>query len=159
MTWWRDDIMSSCHHVKKSENWQTLLNFTSIKQWFSTRSPPGIFYDFCTTANAVLPCENRHFLSHRPHNFMVKECKRSEVRSFYPFKIDHFINIAPQDFSFTRVLAPIGSRQRRILCVDKIKSRDRFSTQKTFGPLESALEVCFKSEKWHSLHLDAFSPL
>ena len=47
------------------------------------RSEVGSFYAF----------KIDHFINIAPHNFMVKECKRSEVRSI--FKIDHFINIAP----------------------------------------------------------------
>ena len=45
----------------KSKNRQTLANFISIKQWFSTRSPPGILCVDKITMNK-LPAQREIFL-------------------------------------------------------------------------------------------------
>ena len=54
-------IFSRIAPRSKSKNRQTLANFTSIKQWFSTRSPPGILCVDKITMNK-LPAQRENFL-------------------------------------------------------------------------------------------------
>ena len=56
----------------KSENPQTLVNFTSIKQWFSTRSPPGILCVDKITMNK-LPAQREIFLRWIPFSNRISK--------------------------------------------------------------------------------------
>ena len=82
---------------------------------------------FATLQTLFYPVKIAIFCRIAPHNFMVEyqrsshfTLSKSIISSTSPPKIFHLV-------------APIGSRQRKILCVDKIKSRDRSYTLKAFG--------------------------